>query len=618
MDTTQISMSGREEFLKVLMESHGVKERHLWENNNRTVSQEAYIINVKNLKEVSGIISAIYSYNKTSHEPPIVAVPVAGWAAKDPGPISFFSETTRKERLVEEYAKSFSLSSFTTGENADVIIRISKEAQKMFVFENELGARFVRVTPGCRVTDIEEQLAKSKLAFSPNMLTLHAASWVGAASNGCYGPGKNYTSMTSNIIEMKVISPSGKRLTLSAKENPKLFSILRDCHMGAGFFVTELTIANIEPDFLLKRTDLLLKDVGEFRMAMKEKDLLNKPHFIMHFIPVGMGPKVSDHCPRFRISTFERTIEAPDETTQPQQHQDLVDWLDLTRTAAGEPLVKLVLGSKRLQRFFDVVLEFAAKKTFGSKKERVEIGGAAHTIHLLKTYTESPLTDVNWLIQVPDVETAQNLLVNLMSMAEERLTSYAKKHEYPLLTIYARFLKGLYYPQGEGGVAPTAVDYEGHSILSFELLSYPQLQKKESFQALQNEVIQFLEANQFKFKYHPGKTWPDNLASLTQLFTDSVDRQRLVNYQNAIIDLHGGKEKLSFSPFLTPQKKFFIGLCADQPDTSQISKTKKLNSTQRKQALDCIAFIAKDLGHTESHKKAVSLSKQLDSDPLKK
>ena len=562
----------RKLYLKNLMERHGVKGKQRWQNNNGTVIHKAYVIDIKKMDEVDDIISELWDFNiNHPDQRPLVAVPVAGWAALDPGVLSLLSQNERKESLIHEYAKSFSLSPFTTGKNADVIIRTSKEAQNVLVFENEANERFLRITPGCRITDIEQELAKRKLALRPHMTTLHVASWVGTASNGSYGPGKNYPSMTTDIVEMKVITPAGKALTLSEKENRDLFLILRDCHMGAAFFVKELTIKNIEPDFLFKRTDLLLKDVKHFKDAMMFKDLLNKQHFIMHFIPVGMSHKDQDHFPRYRISTFERTIEAPSEATKTlsQEQQDTTDWENLALTSLGEPLINGVVASKRLQKYFDVVLELAARKTFGNKMERVEIGPSAQTIHLLKTYTESPIIDINWLIQVADVNTAEALLVELMSMVEEKLMSYAKEDKYPILTIYARFLKGIYYPSGQGGVAPTAVDREDHSVLSFELLTYPELKKTEAFKTIQNEVINLLEGKHFKFKYHPGKTWPDNLTSLTQIFTDTIDKGRLANFQEAIVKLHGGRENIDFSPFLTPQKKYFTGLCTDEPGKKQ-------------------------------------------------
>ena len=612
MNTLQSTVSAsqdideRRRFLRSLMGEHGVKEKQRWQNNNDTVSQRAYVIDVKEMSQIKKIITALWDYNINHPEQrPLVAVPVAGWEAPDFGILASVFE---KESLVHEYAKSFSLSPFTTGKNADVIIRISKEAQKMDVFKNEQGECFLKITPGCRITDIEQELALRKLALKPHMTTLHVASFVGAASNGCYGPGKNYTSMTTDIVEMKVIAPSGKAYTLSEKENQKWFYLFRDCHMGAAFIVEELIIKNIEPDFLIKRTDLLLKDFEHFNDVMDFKDLLDKEHFIMHFIPVGMNCK--DHFPQFRISTFERTIELPTQITKTldQEQQDNTDWENLSVTSLGEPLIDGIVGSKRLQKYFDVILDLAARKTFGDKLEKIEIGPSAQTIHLLKTYTQSKITDINWLIQVPDVHTADELLKKLMLMITEKLTFYAKEEKYPILTVYARFLKGIYYEPGEGGVAATAVDNEGDLILSFELLSYPELKKTESFKDIEREVIKMLQ-NQYKFKYHPGKTWPDNLTSLTEIFTDKIDMQRLDNLQNGVIELLGGKENLRYSTLLTPQKKHFIGLGEKNELKSSVKKGVKISTNQHDATVTKIVEVAKELDHP-CYKNAKKMSKK--------
>jgi hypothetical protein len=353
-----------------------------------------------------------------------------------------------------------------------------------------------------------------------------------------------------------------------------------------------------------------------------ERKLLDKDHFIMHFMPVAMNNKDKDHFPRYRVSTFKRTIKAPTEGTQ--EEQDFNDYVDLTVTSVGEPVIGHIVNSERLQPFFDVILEFAAKKTFGDQMKKVEIGPSAQTIHLLKTYTESKIVDVNWLIQVPDVNVAQDILIKLMKMIEGKLDACAKEHEYPVLTIYARFLKGLYYEPGKGGIATTAVDHDGHYILSFELLTYPPLNKKEGFKAIQKDIIAFLNDNHFKFKYHPGKTWPDGLNSLTDVFKDKIDLQKLANFQNAVIEMHGGIENIPFSTLLTRQNKKFIGLDTREPHAvvedahdaakapkftpkaikntpKETKRTPKVSTTQRNQTLDAIVQLSKDLGHPEDH-----------------
>jgi hypothetical protein len=599
LDVANNYPSQRQEFLATLMAECGVTEKQHWQNNNGTVSQTAYVVDVKEMDEVATIIAKLFAYNQSSQERPLLAVPVAGWHVDDASCLSFQSSRARKKQLVAEYAKSFSLSPFTTAEQADVILRVSKAAQRIEVFENERGQRFLRVTAGVRITDAEQFLAARRLAFRPNMPTLQMASLVGAASNGSYGPAKNYRALSTNIIEMKVIAPTGQPLNLSAKENGELFAVLRDCHMGAGFFVSEMTLKNIEPDFSMKRTDLLFKDAEEFALAMEEKNLLNKPHWIMHYFPNE----------RFRVTTFERTLEAPSAATQPQKHLDVADYVNLVETNAGEPLINHIVASKRLRPFFPLVLKVASIKTFGTEKERVEIDNSSTTVHILRTYTESPITDINWLIQVKDGDAARELLVGLMQFIEGKLQALALREQYPLLTIYARFLKGIYYPAGEGGVAPTAVDHSGQSVLSFELLSYAALQKTKGYKFICQAVIKYLNAQGCKYKYHPGKTWPEHLSSLTELFTDAIDQQRLANFQRAIIELHGGVDQLPFSPLLTPQKKRFIGLDSTPSPGQSAQTVNRVTSQQRKGALLKILELAEEHEQDDLHVKAHGLLK---------
>lgn len=217
----------REEFLHSLMAKYNIHEKKTWQNNNKTLAQNAYVIDVKNMDWVAEIFSKFFDYNqKHPHERPIVAVPVAGWDEKNAHCIPGASTEGRHDQLVEEYAKSFSLSPFTTAVNADVILRIPKELQEMKIIKLE-NKRYLKVTSGVRITDAEKYLEAKKLALPPNFPTLHVASVAGTTANGCYGPCKDLPSMTTNIVEMEVITPTGEQLTLSEKENSQLFSVLR-------------------------------------------------------------------------------------------------------------------------------------------------------------------------------------------------------------------------------------------------------------------------------------------------------------------------------------------------------------------------------------------------------
>jgi hypothetical protein len=476
-----------EKFLVNLLVEHGTTEKNTWSNNNSTLHHWTHILDLEDIKNTpSKIFASIFFYNQVSGRSPIIAVPVAGWRTEIEDErcscLSIFSRRTREDRLVAEYAKSFSLSSFTTAKNADLILRISKAAQRMEVF-TEGNERLFRVTAGVRITDADAYLHKLGLALPPNMPTLHVASLVGAAANGCYGPGRDYGPMTTNIVQMKVINAFGKEIVLSQTENSDLFRVLRDCHMGSAGFVSEITLKNIETKFLMRRHNTLYKDVLDFETKMHHANRLNNEHFMIMYIPVDIEKK-DDNYPRIRVTTFERTHEAPRKETKCREHENLTDYLNLMTTEAGEPLIDLVTKSEILHPFLPFILKTAALKTYGVDEETVEVDWSASIAHVFKTYTDLPICDINWLIQVNSADEARHLLTSLLHLIEDHLKVFAGRGEYPLFNAFARYLKGVYYPEGEGGVTPTATDQPHQSILSFELISYSPLAETKAFKFL--------------------------------------------------------------------------------------------------------------------------------------
>jgi hypothetical protein len=546
-------------FLGELVEKYGVKSKRDWHNNNSTLSQNAYILDIDKLQTVSHIFQELSKFNSQHEGRPLVAVPVAGWdeiTTPRRRIFSCLSTEGRQERIITEYAKSFSLSPWTTAKNADIVLRLAKKIQNMSVFK--IGKEsFLRVSAGVRITDADEFLDKQGLALPPNMPTLHVASLVGACANGCYGPARDYGPMTTNIVEMKVIDPQGKQLTLSTSENPELFAVLRDCHMGSGFFVSEITLANIQPKFRMSRHSVLLKDAAAFKANMLEKNKLGEEHFMAMYIPIDMASQDA-HFPRIRMTTMNRTDENPTEATQTKEQHNLTDYLNLMITEVGEPLIDLVVKSKELRHFFPFVLKAAAAKTYGKVQNTLEIDWSPNILHIFRTYTDLPLCDINWLIQVETADDARNLLVALFELTENRLNELAAINEFPLFNAFSRFLKGICYKDGEGGVTATATEKETQSILSFELLTYSALENTPEFKILVADVIELLTNGGYKFKYHPGKTWPEHVNTLSQLFNDAVGKKKLENFQAAITQLHGAN--LKNSPLLTAEKKAFLAL----------------------------------------------------------
>jgi len=610
---TQLHNSEAETYLRELANTHGANRRSHWRNNNSTVREILYRIDMRDLLDTPfKIFRSLFSYNCSSGQRPLVAVPVAGW---EPAPVPLglrclplLSSKGRTHRLDSEYAQSFSLSDQTTAKYADIALRVSKVAQRMELFKRN-GRRYLRIPAGARITDIDQFLFKKGYALPPNMPTLHVASFVGAAANGCYGPG--FGPMTDNIVEIKGCNALGQPIVLSKDVNPELFEVLRDCHLGT-LFVSEVTIGNIEPKYLMKRNNVLLADVNVFQERAGELSWMvdGKP-FIFMYIPVDITEEGGDHFPRIRVTTLERADEKPPKKPKGTESKRVKDFLDLMTAEAGEPLIDRIVGSKRLRQFFPLIHKSAAVKTYGCDPETTEIDWSAEIYHIFRTYTDLPIYDYNWLIQVDSPKEGMGLLIDLMQMVEKELKECARKDKYPLFNVFARYLKGIHLPPGTGGIAPTAIDHEGQSILSFELLTYGDLYRTKSFKRLIGMVVGFLNERGLKFKYHPGKHCPENVRSLTDIFKDVVDQQRLERFQDAVVQLHGGKDNLPFSPILTDRKKEFIGLAPVSEDSQdRCAKHCTCSEKQEKQALQAIIELAEQDGDKVTAERARGLQSE--------
>lgn len=618
---TPVNPENFKKLIKEIAEKHKAGKK-IWHNNNSTIKQKAYIFDLKNLDEQpASIISELGALKHKYKDRTVVAVPVAGWGHK---PISILDG--KKERLEKEYAQSFSLAALTTAKNtaaekASYVLRTSREAQKMEIIK-EGEEQFLRVSAGVRITDADQYLFDRGFAFPPNMPTLHVASLVGAAANGCYGPARDYASMTSNIVEMKIINAKGEHMTLSAKEHPDLFEVLRDGHLGV-CFVTELTL-RIEPKFLMESHNMLFKDVNALKAKMglteaenklseekkvgilKEKNLIDKEHFIAMYIPVDINA-AGEHSPRIRITNFKRdTEDRPHLNVETQNQKDFCDYLSLQLTEVGEPIIDLVTKHPKLRKYWPFLLESAALKTYGREPETYQVGNSATIAHIFGTYTDLPINDINWLIQVDDTEDAKKLFLQLLELVENKLKLEGVNQKYPILNAFARYLKGICYPEGKGGIAATAVDKEGQSILSFELVTYSPLAATKEYKDLENEVTAFLDSAGRKYNFHPGKNMPDHIRTLTQIIkdTDTVGRQRIKNFKEAVYKLHAftdsenplqeGKENVPYSPFLTPQKKVFLGLDPSIVEEHEEHTVNVYEDKHIKSALNVILDLAKD------------------------
>ena len=609
MDSGYINKSSKadqthNQFLKKLASDYGALKKQKWVNNNSTLIQRAYVIDCKDLdRDPADIISRIYEYNKTSGRAPVLCIPVSGW---NPG--------KKASALTVEYAQSFSLSNMTTTGSCpvDFILRAADSSHKIEVFKldgekyiplppemvTSDGKYFARISAGVRITDADTELfEKYGLAFFPNNTTLHPAAVSGILINGCYGPDGKNGPISTKTVEMRVTDIFGNLLTLSANENPDLFRILRDCSMGTCFYLRDFMV-EVERKFLMKQHHVVYKDVSELTLAIEKENPINQDHFITMYFPIENG---------LRVTTFARTNEKPiHEITK--KEKDFDDFLNLMVTEAGEPLIELIANSSTLRPFFPLILKSAALKTYGCEKESFHVDWSARAMHIFGTYTDLPIYDINWLIQVESRDDAAKLECELLALSDKILKEEGVQKNFPVLNSFVRHTKGVADPSGERGIAPLMVDKESQSIIAFEFVTYTSLSKTYAFKRLVDEVIKYLKLNERKFTYHYAKHMPDDITSLTQLATNELAKKRLNNFQEAVIEMHGGVNNIPYSPFLTPEKKKFIGLLADEYKEEakllRSSKVRRLTSVQKKQALEKIIEIANEQNDPRLAKKA--------------
>jgi len=582
--------SGKDEFLQGLMPGYGGVKKG-WANYNGNLEQkDTWLLDFKNLdKDPSAFIGEVWKYNRKNKDN-IITVPVAGYEAPKAHWYDlftgFFSSSARKRRTEDEFSESFSLSRFTTALNADVVLRVSKAAQFMNIVEDDDGI-FLEVSSGVTIDEAEQFLDKEGYAFRPRMTTLHKATVAGAMAPGCYGPSD--APITSEIVELTVVKPNGKVIVLSAKKNAGRFSVLKDAHLGAGFFVIKIKMP-IVPQFIMQRRNVLYQDVDDFAQGLLEKKWIEEKHYMAMYIPVDMD-KEGEHFPRIRVTTLKRTDKSEKKLAICPKYSDVCDYFSLFRNEAGEPIIDLVTQTEQLRPYTPWLLKFAAMSTYGFDEDTKERGKSHKMYHPLRAYTDS-IFDINWMIQIEDRDEARELQIELFDLAEKQLKEYEREDIYPLLNLFARYQGGVSYPEGEGGIAPTATDYEHQGILSFEFVTFMALSKTEAVRELIEIIKDYLNDRGNKFVYHPPKHMPHYIDSLTQMLTDDIGRKRLEIFQRAIIKMHGKKkDRTKDSPFLTRQKRKFIGLpplkgeemteCLEETRECECSKEQEAKALKR-------------------------------------
>ncbi len=598
-------VSMRLDFLEKLMGQHGGKKSD-WHNMNHTLHTFGYKVSVGDAGErLAEMVSSIYTWNLANGESsPIVVAPLAGWDKDEaeaeerliPVPIKRGLCGGREidEQVEKIYTDSFSLSPMaTTGDQegctADVIVNFPPEYQGKIIGVFSIGDKtYLRMPAGLRMRDAEEYLLKRKLAFVATQPTVQYVSGVGALTGtGSYGPSSKYRPLSTYVVSMRVIDPQGNIRTLSKEVDPELFARVRDCHLGAGFIVLDMVLEGIVPAYRLKRTDQLLR-FSEVAGVMNKRNPFEEDHFVGHYIPL---PDRRAHS--FRYTTFEPTDARVTERIIPHNLSTIINYIE---TNAADGIIQYITNTPDLQRLFKLVLEAAALKTFGVKKKVVQVHESAEAYHLLDTYTDNPFVDNNFLITIESPEHGREVLQKLLNWIHATLQAeYEQDHLVPVLTVYMRHTKGIYYPEGTGGIAPTGVSQPNQSILSIEPLTYTGLAKTDDYKRFLVGLKAYMDELKLAYREHPGKTC--TMPRLANSFTDEAAKGRLEAFRKAISDLHQGN--IDRSPFMTKGKRDYI-FGGETPDqiTEVFETAVRAEQAKEEEALRYLARLADEHKHT--------------------
>jgi hypothetical protein len=583
-------------FLRNLCARFGAPNLTNWHNYVNTVEQRAYVINLKNLNDANTILKEVFDFNKSSGERRICVVPVAGYPSKYPAegcsPLDLFSSEARAERIKGEFAGgSYSIAALSTAKNADIILRVTEAAQTIRFYTKE-GRQFVAVSPGVTFEKMESECAKRDLAPTcEGPPTIQKVTPVGLTSNGGFGPSLVQETVSTFIEEMVVIDPvTGKDEVLSKEKNTAEFRAFRDAHLGS-IFVKEQSFP-VEKAYNMERVHTLYKNFDELEAAFKQESQTSKPHFIFMWVPLP-GKDMF----QIRTTRFART----DKKETGCKNSNFGPWSNIMKAEAAEGLIDKITRSPLLFPFYNFILEFAAKTTFGDKREVKEVAPVAKAVHVFDSYSENPFGDLNLYILVSSYKEADELLLGLGRLIWNKCIELG---ECPLLDVFARVVRGIRDFKGELGIAPTTVDKEEDFFLAFELVAFKGLVSRNSYKVIENAVVDYLKGK--KLRFHYGKDMLEWAQTISNIFVDVLDQQRSNNFKEGFYRFSHGKENVRYIPTLTPQKAQFLEfeakpkeprglLAAKEKERVQEPAAVPLTSEEEVEALGQIREMAKQV-----------------------
>ena len=565
----------------------GIKaEVRIWRNYNGNIQQpNAFVVSLTDLDVVNTLYREVYKLNQSrdrKKEPAIDIVAVGGGWDKKPipwykQPLGFCSANVRTQIIDKEYSEhSYTLNPITSARGAHIIIQISERAQSLKVVKRKVKGEekvYAIVTPGVRLIDAHKRLHKKGYALPANYPTLHVATIGGLIEQGCYGPKTGDPAFGDNVDQVEIVDPLGGKRFLSDngeyyqklneegvpsgglifKADPHILDVYKGGTSGTSGFVKKIRLKNLRKPFYMQRTVKHYADAKDLKANFLDKSLLNHEHAMVMYIPT---PKRYG-LPRFQsVSAFE--LATPPKKKKPCcDLPNMETFLHLLTTELGEPFIQTIAESKTLHRFMKYVLMFAAKSRFGKiGEEQVDVDLSWKVLHILDTYTDIEIVDINWLLHV-DAKQVPKVAAAVFSAIDKKINELSKAKKYPLLNAFLRILKG---KSGEHqGISTTATNDSDQYVLAFELLTFKGLSQTDEFRELVAIVDKVRKEFNIPLRLHLAKHLPEGVNTLRQILTDQRGKKGLKEYQDYVTHMHHDTN-LDDSTVLTPLRKHFFGL----------------------------------------------------------
>ncbi|CAH0476357.1 unnamed protein product [Peronospora belbahrii] len=149
-----------------------------------------------------------------------------------------FSEKTQGKSTVNEALMTMAM--------MDKIINVDTEKKQ------------VAVETGMIVGELLDKLRSYGLTMQ-NVASIRDQQVGGICQAGCHGTGAGIPPIDDQIVEMEIVTPAKGKMTLSATQNPELFSLAK-CGLGALGVVTKVLLQCVSTHKLVEKTTVMTLD----------------------------------------------------------------------------------------------------------------------------------------------------------------------------------------------------------------------------------------------------------------------------------------------------------------------------------------------------------------------